>query len=62
MSRAQLVCLAFVTVTTPALADPPQDCGQDTNDELRISACSDIIREDKKAAWAYVQSRHRLRQ
>jgi Flp pilus assembly protein TadD len=54
MSRAQRVCLAFVMVTAPALADTPQDCGQDTNDELRISACSDIIRQDKKAAWAHV--------
>lgn len=54
MSRSQLVCLAFVMVTTSTLADTRQDCVQDTNYELRISACFDIIRQDKKAAWAYV--------
>ena len=54
MSSAQLVCLAIVMIPTSTLADTPQDCVQNSNYDLRISACSDIIREDKKAAWAYV--------
>src|SRR5215468_5856036 len=53
MSKVQLVCLPLVMVTASALADTQQDCAQQTHLDLRISACSDIIRHDK-AAWAYV--------
>lgn len=54
MCRSVSVGLAFMIGATWALAETRQDCVQHANLDLRVRACSEIIRSDAGAAWAYV--------
>lgn len=51
LKRLALV-IAFGCSFTAAWADAKEDCADKTGD-AQVMACSEVIRGDKKAAWAY---------
>ena len=54
MLRALVTCLALVLTAASTFADTRRDCAQHGDLELQVRACSDIIRRNGTAAWAYV--------
>ena len=51
----RLVSLSIVAVCSASIAsaDSLQDCKQDKDQDIVISGCTDVIRTDPKAVWAY---------
>ena len=50
---ALLVFVLFATLASRAHADRNQDCIQHADLTLQLQACSEIIAQDSKAAWAF---------
>jgi TonB family protein len=53
MLRVAVLFVGIVVATTPAIADTRQDCFQHKDPDLRLKACTQIIRSDPRAAPAY---------
>ena len=53
MLKAALVLAAVLAGAMPTLAATKQDCEQAKDRNLAIKACSQIIRSDPRAGWAY---------
>lgn len=46
--------VASILIAASARADRNQDCVQHANLDLQVRSCSEIIRNDSQAAWAYI--------
>ena len=52
-TRFRLATAIGAVLALHACADAQQDCIQDKDRDLQVRACTDIIRGDASAAWAY---------
>jgi Tfp pilus assembly protein PilF len=58
MLKALLACLAIGLGAATALADARSDCQQTYDHHLAVRGCTEFIRGDSRAAWAYANRSH----
>jgi tetratricopeptide (TPR) repeat protein len=54
MLKTILFCVPLIVAAPCALADTRQDCEQHKDLHVQVRACSDIVKHDERAAWAFV--------
>ncbi len=58
MLKAILACLAIALGSAAALADGRQDCEQTYDHQLAVRGCTEFLRGNGAAAWAYSNRCH----